>query len=49
MDGELDIVVVKPASWNSGDAIETRNTGLSEKRGQDVTDDTSNGVRSKDL
>ncbi len=49
MDGELDVVVVEPAAWNDGDAVETRDAGLREERGQDVADDTPNSVRSEDL
>ena len=49
MDGELDVVVVEPAAWDDGDAVETRHAGLREERGQDVADDTPNSVRSEDL
>lgn len=46
---ELDPVVVKPTAWNDGEAVETSYAGLSEQGGEDVTNNTANGMGSKDL
>lgn len=47
--GELDVVVVKPASGDVGEAVEARNAPLSEEARQQVTNDTTDTVSGEDL
>ena len=46
---ELDVVVVEPASGDDGDVVEACDRSLGEEAGEDVTDDSADAVRSKDL
>lgn len=41
--------MVKPASRDDGDAIESGNTGLCEETCEDVADDSTDGMGGEDL
>lgn len=45
---QLDVVVIDPATWDDG-SIQSSNGGLGEEAGEEVTNDTTNSVRGKDL
>ena len=49
MVAELDVVVVEPASGDDGDVVEACDRSLGKEAGEDVTDDSADAVRSKDL
>lgn len=42
---KLNVVVVKPSTWNLGDAVEPSNGCLREQCSHDAADDTANSVR----
>jgi hypothetical protein len=47
--GKLDVMLVQPTTGDDGDPIESSDAGLCKEAGKQVSNDTANSVRSKDL